>query len=898
MKKLLILIALLLCFSLLLASCSGGGAGSGTGESEGEGEGEGEGGGNQAPDYSDYLYADGITTTLIVTDSEASSKANVIYNAIKTNTGNAPEFFYSDECENLGHEIVIGESSRSVSVKAYRQLRTLTPSDDFEVSFVIYAQGNSIAIAYHDGFANYALDKAITYLVDEIIAENTELNFTSGVIYKQSMSVLDDAIAQDKLYKDTTWAALGEYLGAENADLLTALQNYYKIYDGGIATWLANLFDADVGAFYYSNSARDNVGYAPDIESTSQALGLVSHMAHFHGGRWGNVLDADTKTAIGNYIKSLQDPNGYFYNYQWTKASHGTSRLARDLSSSMSILNHLAMKPTYNTPIGDKGDGIVVPLPDAAIPVAYQNTHSIATAVSKVVLAAHADYLESCETLLAYLNNLEKNMSSSRFYGIGSNITSQMNQIIARDKELRKEYEKLPADQRTEPYESMVDLVIDWFNDRQNPETGHWESTDSHIAVSGILKIMGIYNSAKVPVAYAEKMALAAFNAIEGKEEFTSAAALYNTWSSILKILNNLRSYGKPEEVDGVMMTGAERADKILGIIRANAPTAVAATAERLLKFKKEDGSFSYKPNMSSPTSQGMPVAVSGTNEGDVNGTVLATTGITNSMFTSLGISSYMISLFGESELTVFLYTLENLTPIIKDSVENNVAADEPVTFEDDSLGDPPVSVGTLIRDGSAASIVKDDKYGNVLEVHSAANTGDYVYSNNYAQKNNSCYIFETDVKVVKGAGYDAQITVGSHFMLAIKVKGDTATLSVETSTAGAASISKNIKDFKLGEWFNFRVEYYANGTDGKPLTKIYVDGKLVAISKAYYGQTLENPDSKVPAGEFEKTTFYIMKTREVIMHFDNMLSTTSDAKYTAPTEVEAKALVFDETKA
>jgi hypothetical protein len=262
---------------------------------------------------------------------------------------------------------------------------------------------------------------------------------------------------------------------------------------------------------------------------------------------------------LAEWVKSLQDPDGYFYNYQWTKASHGTSRLARDLSSSMSILNSLGLKPTYDTHLGDSGDHRVVPLPDAAVPVAYQNTHSTVSAVSKVVLAAHADYLENCDTLLAYLNDREANMGSSRFYGIGSNITSQMNQIIARDKELRKEYEKLPADQRTEPYESMVDLVIDWFNDRQNPETGHWESTDSHIAVSGILKIMGIYNSAKVPVAYAEKMALAAFNAIEGEEEFTSVAALYNTWSSILKILGNLRSYGKPEEVDGVMMTGVNK---------------------------------------------------------------------------------------------------------------------------------------------------------------------------------------------------------------------------------------------------------------------------------------------------------------------------------------------------
>ena len=116
MKKLLILIALLLCFSLLLASCSGGDNGNGSGD----GESEDENGGNEAPDYSDYLFSKSTGTTIIVNDSNISKKTTDIYNAIKTNTGRAPELFYSDKRENIGHEIVIGESERTVSKKAYR----------------------------------------------------------------------------------------------------------------------------------------------------------------------------------------------------------------------------------------------------------------------------------------------------------------------------------------------------------------------------------------------------------------------------------------------------------------------------------------------------------------------------------------------------------------------------------------------------------------------------------------------------------------------------------------------------------------------------------------------------------------------------------------------------------
>ena len=903
MKKLLIILALMLSLILCLSACGGegdGGTDDGTGDKPGNGEGSTPDGGDGTPDenaFDDYVYYEGFKATIIVTDNNAAKKATAAYNSIKSLTGIAPYLFTDDESEDEGHEIIFGESNRRASERAYRSLKMIDRSSDFHVRYSVYALGNSLAIAYDDEFNAYALNQVVKKLVDEVFAGNKNLKLTSGVVIEGTVSVLEEAKARDAEYEKNAWAAVEEALGSENRALIDALHRYYSIYNGEVATWLANLYDPEIGGFYYSNSARDNHGYAPDIESTGQALGFISNMAHLSGANYSSVLSKEILDDIGAYIKSLQDPDGYFYNYQWTKISHGTSRLARDLSSAVGILKSVGLKPTYDTPLGDKGDGKVYELPDAAVsvwPTALAS--STATMVSKVVLTAHAEYLENADTLLDYLNNLEKS-AGGNFYGIGSNITSQMNQIQARDRVLRQAYNNLPPEDRTEPYRSLVDLVIEWFNSKQNPTTGLWSDVSNYNAINGILKIMGIYNSAGVAVKDAEKMTLAAFDAVTSDEPVGGIVCVYNTWSAILKVINNLKNYGETVEIDGVVMTGPERATRLLGIIRKSAPEAVDATAEKLKLYLKDDGSFSYRTNQSSPTSQGMPVAVPGTNEGDVNATVLATNGNTKSMFTSLGISGLTVAIFGEEELVKFLYIMDNLQPVIKNEIDTT-PADEPIDFEDEDEGEAPVSTGTLIREGSRAYIEKDTKKGKILTVHSAAGVGDYVYSENRgAVKNGNCYIFSGDIKVSKGGGYDLQLTVGAHYLLSLNIKNGVITIREETSTTGSESIKRDLATRNVGEWFNLRIEYYrAGGTDG-PRTKVYIDGELIAISKAFYGLKAGDATVSASSADFSRTTLYVMKSREVIISYDNIVSYVSDKGYSGATDSD-KSIVFDDDKA
>ena len=60
-------------------------------------------------------------------------------------------------------------------------------------------------------------------------------------------------------------------LGFSGKDFVKSVQDLYSIYNHDVVEWLAGIYDNKSGGFYYSNSARDNDGFLPDIESTNQA---------------------------------------------------------------------------------------------------------------------------------------------------------------------------------------------------------------------------------------------------------------------------------------------------------------------------------------------------------------------------------------------------------------------------------------------------------------------------------------------------------------------------------------------------------------------------------------------------------------------------------------------------
>ncbi len=456
------------------------------------------------------------------------------------------------------------------------------------------------------------------------------------------------------------------------ANMIAELKVLYGMYTDDLIEWFANLYEPNICAcdgtnhtkycggagFYYSNSARDNAGFLPDAETTAQVLGF------FKSSGMLNLVDRDVSAAfpegesekIVRFIKSLQEENGYFIHPQWQNLwDNGTiwpSRISRDLTYSVSVLSNFGAKPTYDTPSGVEGDGILydgtdLNAPAAASALTLPLSSSRVSAVSRVVATAAASApnanLESLDTFKSYLARFDSGIGGDQGYSIANELSSLASQIVARDKVLGAADDSTP----------LTDYLVTWLKGHQNEDTGLWYDNPAsankiYTPINSLLKITALYNELGRPIENALAAARSAFAVITSGKDIEHVCDLYNTWFSVSNIVLNLKRYQNNEEL----------ANQIINEVRWNAIPAVKATAEQMKNHQKADGSFSYFRDHSSATSQGAPAAVSGQNEGDVNATVIFTCGIVDYMFSALDFSG-KVPLYTDCDRQLFLSLLE-----------------------------------------------------------------------------------------------------------------------------------------------------------------------------------------------------------------------------------------------
>ena len=624
--------------------------GSTPGSSDGSGDGSDSGSSGESPDAPDSvegaLFGSGSNAVIVMGEGAERDQVVKIRQAFMRLYGYQPRQV-NQSFEKSPVEIVIGRSEREISKKAYAELERLGEISGPYVRYLIYAESGSIAIAFSVTDATAKPTTAQSYAVADfirVLEENSKKEFKRGVALSGTVDLLPIEKAEDQRLHDLAWKHIYDALeGVPNRDgVYAAIENYYTLYDTRLVSWYANLYDPSIGGYYYSNSARDNAQFLPDAESTCQALNLFgsSGMCSRVGDLWQNGIPEIMKEEIGRFIKGLQKPNGFFYHPQWTVEAVDAriSRRSRDLSWCTGILYALGLSPTYDSPNGMKGDGLLydgTPAPKAKL-TRELSASSVALASSVVLSASYAEHLENDVTFKEYLEKLLRDNSGGlHFYYIGNQLTSEMPQIKERDKQLLAD----GADY------SLVDILIKWLNSHQNPENGLWESTSGYLGVNGLLKISGIYSAAGVEIPYGDLAAKSAIEAITSKEQLSAVVDIYNTWYAALNVFDNMLLYGKTLEIDGVKLSAAERVEAMRKGILEDAVTYINATREKLSIFQKSDGSFSYHPNMTSSSSQGMPVALP-INEGDVNATGICSNGTTGLMFEVLGLPRP--PLFGE----------------------------------------------------------------------------------------------------------------------------------------------------------------------------------------------------------------------------------------------------------
>ena len=417
----------------------------------------------------------------------------------------------------------------------------------------------------------------------------------------------------DGLYNEKKWEALRDHVGGKvGEDLVSALKELYLVYDESIVDWFAGLYDDKVGGYYYSNSARDNdfvvvngkeIPLLPDVESTFQSVNFWC--GGMDGGikEWGKWLPEWLQKKIADFAYNLQDEDGFFYHPQWGKNIE-LCRRGRDYMWASYIVEHL------------KGDLKYPSFKTVAEPKADNEENK------KILIP---DHLSSKEKFLEYIETL--NITERSYHG-GNELAAQVDQIKAL---------------------GLIDVCCDYLTARQN-ERGQWHKVSNFYANDGVFKILFLYNAAGRLLPRAVEAAKAAIAAIVSDERMGCVCDLYNTWYSVRAILDNARKYAGED---------AERiTTEILHTIWEVAPEGIRNSTKKIAEFKKPDGGFSYGRYSSSPTSQGAPVAIPDSAEGDVNATNVSLS-IVGSIFMALDLTDYSVPLFGPDMREKYIALLE-----------------------------------------------------------------------------------------------------------------------------------------------------------------------------------------------------------------------------------------------
>ncbi len=844
---------------------------------------------NQSGAYEDIenlIFAPNKVPVIVCNSRTSSAKAiSTIQDAVFYISYYIPNVT-TDAVEPAEHEIVLGKSNREVSKRAYTLLNRLEKEDEKDVSFLIYSDGSSIAIAYEEDVyhTNLAATLAAEHFYDwcngqEYIAvgKSTIESLTFDVLDVQEEIDAAETEAQWKIFEDKA-----NSLGGDGAAITAAVKEYFnKVCTDDIVSWLANLYDPAIGGFYFSNGSRNTPGFLPDAESTSQAIGELQSSGMFrkYNNSYIEALPEWFRNQVVAFIKGLQDPEtGYFYHPQWSKEEVNAhlSRRARDMTKSCSLLKSLGWAPTYDTPSGTAGDGITVEEflethstePNPTSPVAL-TSHlfytSGAVAVSKVVPTASVavpSHLVNDKAFIAYLEEQAAlNAAGKRsFYAIGNEIGSQVAEIKNRDKTLKAE----GADY------SLGDILIDWYTEHQDKETGLWDKGVNYDATNALLKIVGTFDSFGYIFPNADLALQSCLTMAVSDDEAKSVCYVYNIWFSIEELIDSVNKYSSsPAE--------KEYANSVRKIILDMAPEAIKISMEKQLRFKQSDGSFSFTAEGNCVTSQGMRVGIPGTGDGDVNATTICLAGTIYRCLRTMELENVAPGFWTEADRLRFISILEELGPVIKDDVDVPIDYDE---FDDESVGSAPMNVtcdnlkgGTLVVENDPTPLEYGDKALKFVNKE-----GDYEavqVSSQSGALNATCFVFETDFYIESGSEKStfAQFYLQDAVYM-INLTEENGKFKLVETSATSWSLSKQ-QDLGVrldfGKWYNIKIQYFVGDHDTVRI-KVFIDGELIAVTDNYFDKSGEKLTGVgTPKDRMDFVNIIGLSTQYVTMYIDNV---------------------------
>ena len=449
--------------------------------------------------------------------------------------------------------------------------------------------------------------------------------------------------------KNDKWTALAEQAPA---DVVASFKKLHDFFDpDAIINWMAGLYDPDTGAFYYSNSARDNEPFRPDVESTRQATQLLVSSGAMKSR---NCLPHDVKKKIIDFINDMQSPDdGYFYHRQWPQGKNNlnTDRYGRDISSALGLINDLK--------IDTDGDGI------------EEDQYPLYCAPNGTKCARHAGTDECC-----HFENAAPDLPKKETGGMHPDYSSReafaawlevYNGSVKEDSGNAHKLSAISGEIRNKGY---ADIVLDQLDRAQREvyeeqiaagiePTGLWQRHVNYRAVWGLLKFLSHYNNPKtgrkIDIKYIPHIIKTCIKVIALPPDGQYFANdMFNQWRGIQSLMVNVRRH-----------YGDEGIRLINEIVRENLAPLIDNSLEKIKPFKREDGSFSYRSDGHSLAKiYATPISL-GETEGDMNAVALICQ-MYEAVYNCAGYP--MVPLFTEEDGERFADMILNKAPIKKKS--------------------------------------------------------------------------------------------------------------------------------------------------------------------------------------------------------------------------------------
>ena len=610
----------------------------------------------------------------------------------------------------------------------------------------------------------------------------------------------------DRALLEEEWRTLAkEAGGGERGEaIVAATKQLYSLYTPSLIKWFAELYDPTVGGFYATTSGHDTEGFGPDVEATMQTLHFIRQCGMIREiGPLEEALPENMKQAMLRFAKGLQNPNGYFYHPQWSfdDVHSNLSRRGRDLGWALTILDTCGGKPTYDTPNGREGDGLDVLGRPVEKPI-----QEASGGEKPASSASIPEYLVDKDSFLRYLSEFDM---KNRSYHFGNQLNATVGQIKARSKALLE----AGADY------SLSDILINWLNERIDPETGYWSSRVDMEGTNGFFKLIGVYNTMRAAYPAPEQATVSVLSIIEGDEvDPGNCCSLFNLWSGIAGIKKNVMLSEDEKLRERVLA-------KIDDTLRERGAEAILNTYRKIIPYSRPEGSFSHSHTGCGGAQQGLITGLTpmyGVNEGCVDATCICTTGLTRTLFEAFGFKR--VSLFTKADYMQFTSIIENATAAKKTRIQNNL-----VTFDSGELPK------TVVPRGDKSVSVSDGK----LQVNVEDDNGVDIYPTARLCKGN-VFLFEADVEV-------KELSDDGFVRFSLEVPRSRAMCFVDLRERNGKLVLEN-KKWEVGfscevkESFKLRVELYLDDTmkrlDGWnkkcSAIRVYADG-------AYLGKAINN---------------------------------------------------------